>query len=97
MELIITERGKTWSAYMQGKEWTTYGIFESNLENLRDYLARVEERERRQGILRVEGNAILIDFSNKASIFISQIIIDHNQTDHAALVAELISIYTKAD
>ena len=88
MDLIITERARTYSAYLNREEWTDYGTRESNLDGLRDFLFQAKKRESRQMAIR-DGDTIAIDFISGAGIVISQILIDYNPSDHKRLISEL--------
>lgn len=88
MDLLITERGRTHSAYLNGEEWTDYGTFEANLDGLRGFLHQTKNRESRQMTIR-DGDPISIDFVSRAGIILSQILIDYNPSDHDQLLARL--------
>ena len=88
MELILNERGRTHSAYMNNEEWTNYGTVESTLDGLLDFLVQAKKRESQQMTIQ-DGNPIEINFVGGAGIILSQILIDYNQSDREILLAEL--------
>ena len=91
MDLILTERGRTHIAYLNGEEWTDYGTRESSLDKLRDFLIQAKKRESQQITIR-DGDTVAIDFVGGAGIVLSQILVDHNPSDHKKLISELRKI-----
>lgn len=98
MDLIITERGNTQSAYMQGEEWSDYGTYESTLLGLRAFLVQAKEKESRQIVMRVDDKVVVIEFVSRMSgIVLSQLIIDHNESDRDEILSELSFLSQTAD
>lgn len=89
MQIILTERCKTFQAHLSGGVWREVATSEATLEGLLAYFKRVKEKDGKQRLLRVDGEKVVIDFITGAGVSVRQIIIDHNACDREVIMGEL--------
>ncbi|OGN13141.1 MAG: hypothetical protein A3A13_00535 [Candidatus Yanofskybacteria bacterium RIFCSPLOWO2_01_FULL_43_22] len=90
MELILSERSRTYIAFMSGEEWTEYGASLTRLDDLCSFiLSKQADGHTVRTVMREDGNEIIIEFFNGVGIVTSQISICYNEGDREKIISEL--------
>lgn len=93
MDLLLTERARTYAAHLQYKEWTEYNPCEISLDELISWIQRRRADDRPMtASVKSDDNTIIIDFTNEIGIVRSQMIVDCNADDREKLLQELSQV-----